>query len=215
MFSNKQKTASALTVAAALTAGAAFGGDLRTGVVNTHPSQGDVEIVDGGTARLDADAEGIFVNMESVGLTPGHIHTLWFVAINAPEACEGAPCTTKDVLKNTSQVQADVGYLDGILVGPEGTASFNGFQAVGPLQGAWFSDGLKGTDGVEVHLVVNDHGPMIEGIVGEMLTTYRAGCTDESIPKPMPASARRQGTPGPNACRLVQFSIFQPEDIQS
>ena len=34
-------------------------------------------------------------------------------------------------------------------------------------------------------------------------------------PAPMPASARADGTPGPNACKLVQFSIFEPAEQNS
>ena len=131
-----------------------------------------------------------------------------------PDACEGSPCTSKDVLKRTEIVEADIGYLDGVIVGNDGAAQFNGFQATGTLEVAWFNHGFEATEGVEIHLVVNDHGPVIDGMIGEMLTTYRAGCTDESIPAPMPESARAQGSPGPNACRLVQFSIFEPADLQ-
>ena len=71
------------------------------------------------------------------------------------------------------------------------------------------------TEGIEVHLVLNDHGPVIEGRTADMLSTYRGGCTTESIPAPMPASARASGTPGPNQCRLVQFSIFKPAGSES
>ena len=103
----------------------------------------------------------------------------------------------------------------GIIVGSDGSGHFAAYQPVGALNGAWFKDGLQQTDEVEVHLVVNDHGPAIEGRVADMLSTYRGGCTTDSIPAPMPASARAQGTPGPNQCRLVQFSIFEPGDSPS
>ena len=215
MLRLKRDTSAVLTAIAVFSANAAFGGDLREAAVKTHPSQGDVKVVAEARSHLGASADGIFVNMDTSKLTPGHVHTLWLVTINEPAACESSPCTSKDVLKRTEIVKADVGYLDGVVVGADGSAQFNGFQHTGALQGAWFSDGLKSTEAVEVHLVINDHGPVIDGMVGEMLTTYRAGCTDESIPAPMPATARADGTPGPNACKLVQFSIFEPAEQNS
>ena len=62
----------------------------------------------------------------------------------------------------------------------------------------------------EIHLVVNDHGPAIPGMVDEMLHTYRGGCTDDSLPPPFPATAKSDGAPGPNTCRLYQSATFQP-----
>lgn len=64
-------------------------------------------------------------------------------------------------------------------------------------------------DDGQVHLVVNDYGPVIDGRVTDMLSTYRDGCADASIPTPMPETARAQGQPGPNECRLVQFAVFK------
>ncbi|MDA5093734.1 hypothetical protein O2N63_06495 [Aliiroseovarius sp. KMU-50] len=206
----------AFTLAAAIstsTAGHADG--LRFGQVQTHPSQGEVSVVSKAEARLHTSTEGIHVSMYTKGLAPGHVHTLWLVTINNPGACEATPCTSKDVLKRTTEVDADVGYAGGIVVGNNGRGQFAAYQPIGDLSGAWFEAGLKNTSNVEVHLVVNDHGPVIPSRLPEMLKTYRDGCTDESIPAPMPASARAQGEPGPNACRLVQFSIFEPEETPS
>jgi hypothetical protein len=196
-------------------AGTVQSNELRSSPVKTHPSQGDVSVVSQANAHLQADKKGIFVAMNTSGLTPGHVHTLWLVTINDPNACETSPCTSKDVLKRTDAVKADVGYAGGIIVDANGNGNFAAYQPVGPLNGAWFKDGLQHTTDVEVHLVVNDHGPAIDGQVADMLATYRGGCTNESIPAPMPASARAQGIPGPNQCRLVQFSIFEPGGHQS
>ena len=213
---NSLKSKSALLGATLLIGTSAVqSGELRSSAVKTHPSQGDVSVVTQAKARIQADDKGIFVAMNTYGLTPGHVHTLWLVTINDPGACDASPCTSRDVLKRTDVVKADVGYAGGIIVGGDGSGSFAAYQPVGDLDGAWFKDGLKRTDDVEVHLVVNDHGPVIEDRVADMLSTYRGGCTNESIPAPMPASARAQGTPGPNQCRLVQFSIFEPDGNQS
>lgn len=204
-----------LLASALAAAGATEADTLRTSPVMTHPSQGEKAAVAGATSRLAVHSGGVFVNFETSGLTPGNVHTLWFVAINDPAQCETENCTSKDVLKRSDIVQSDVGYAGGVIVGDDGSASFNWFQAEGALDGGWFGNGLKNGDAAEIHLVVNDHGPVIDGRVDEMLSTYRDGCTDASIPAPMPDTARVQGEAGPNQCRLVQFTVFKAAQPQS
>ncbi|MCP4385287.1 MAG: hypothetical protein GY798_28400 [Hyphomicrobiales bacterium] len=183
--------------------------DVTTQTVMTHPSQGEVTAVNGAAARLTATDEGMFVGLDTKGLTAGNVHTLWLVVINEPTACETEKCTSRDVLKRSDEVRSDVGYAGGIIVGEDGTGSFAWYQQAGELDGPWFGYGLNDPTSAEVHLVINDHGPAIEGRVADMLSTYRDGCMDESIPGPMPATARAQGEPGPNQCRLVQFTVFK------
>ena len=211
----KMKRTTAMALVAAALATQVSGGEMETSKVITHPSQGDKMEVAGATARMIRHEDGVFVNFDTSGLTPGNVHTLWFVNINDPASCETQPCTAKDVLKRTDAVSADVGYAGGVVVGADGTASFNWHQSEGALSGGWFTAGLIEADNSEIHLVVNDHGPVLEGRVDQMLATYRDGCTDESIPGPMPATARAQGEAGPNACRLMQFAIFQPSAPES
>lgn len=201
----KTLTLSAMGVAIA---GAAFGADYKTARVKIHPSQGKPIFTDNGSARLAIHADGVFANLETDGLTPGNVHTLWFVAINNPAACETQPCTAKDALKRTEIVDADVGYAGGIIVGEDGVGRFTYHQSEGELADKWFTAGLKEASTAEIHLVVNDHGPVLEGRTAEMLATYREGCTDASIPAAMPDTARASGTAGPNECRLVQFAVF-------
>ena len=208
------KLATTTLIAAALATPLAAA-DMETSKVITHPSQGDKIVVEGAMARMSRHENGVFVNFDTSGLTPGNVHTLWFVVVNDPASCETQPCTAKDVLKRTDAVSADVGYGGGVIVGEDGTASFNWHQSEGALSGGWFTAGLADADDAEIHLVVNDHGPVLEGRVDAMLTTYRDGCMEESIPAPMPAAARAQGEPGPNTCRLMQFSIFQPSAADS
>ena len=66
--------------------------------------------------------------------------------------------------------------------------------------------GLIEADEAEIHLVINDHGPLIEGREFEMLNTYRDGCMDQSIPKPMPDAARVLIGPGESASTRMPFS---------
>lgn len=189
--------------------------------MKTHPSQGEVGIVEGGVARQMIYDNGMFVSVDTSGLTPGNVHTLWFVAINNPAGCfdpsaveagkkkNAEDCNSFDVLKRTDVVDSDVGYGGGIIVGEDGTASFSWHQSTGALTNAWFGNGLKNTQQAEIHLVINDHGPAIDGRVDDMLSTYRDGCKDDSIPKPMPDTARADGEAGPNSCRLVQFTVIK------
>jgi hypothetical protein len=51
---------------------------------------------------------------------------------------------------------------------------------------------------------------VIAGLEEEMVSTYRAGCTDASLPAFFPPSAFADGTPGHNTCRLWQTAIFLP-----
>lgn len=199
----------------------------RTTELKTHPSQGEVTVVEDAVVRQIAHENGMFVNIDTNGLTPGHVHTLWFVSINNPAGCfdpdavaakrkaRAEDCTSFDVLKRTAMTDADVGYAGGVVVGKDGTASFSWHQSIGELNAAWFGNGMKSSQQSEIHLVINDHGPVIEGRVGDMLSTYRDGCKDESIPKPMPSTARADGKAGPNTCRLVQFAVFKAADAAS
>ncbi len=65
--------------------------------------------------------------------------------------------------------------------------------------------------GAKIHLVLNDHGRLHPEIAALMLTSYRGGCSDGSLPPPFPASAKADGVPGPNACVLIQDAIFQQD----
>jgi hypothetical protein len=141
--------------------------------------------------------------------TARHVYTLWWVVINQPEACATSPCKSPDVLKSTAKTNSDVTNGDGIVVGGEGKGHFNGFLAVGDMPNSWFDNGYRNPQGAEIHIVINDHGPLIPDMAENMLNSYRGGCTDASLPPPFPATAKADGKPGPNTCRLVQVAIFQ------
>lgn len=214
-------------VAALLSVTAVHAQTPRTTEMKTHPSQGKVGVVEESIVRQIAYDDGMFVNIDTKGLTPGNVHTLWFVSINNPAGCfdpdgvakkrkqRAEDCTSYDVLKRTSMTDSDVGYAGGVVAGEDGSASFSWHQKVGELKSAWFGNGLKSPQHSEIHLVINDHGPVINERVGDMLSTYRDGCMESSIPKPMPATARADGSEGPNTCRLVQFAIFKSTDAAS
>jgi hypothetical protein len=185
--------------------------DLQSASVNWHPQSGS-GAVSGATARLVRTDRNIIASFHSKDLIPGHVYTLWLLIINNPSECADFPadCTAGDILFNTEAVQADVTYGGGIVAGRRGMGTLSGHMSVGELPNAWFGHGLQETRNADIHLVVNDHGPAIPGMVDEMLHTYRGGCTDDSLPPPFPATAKSDGAPGPNTCRLYQSATFQP-----
>lgn len=151
---------------------------------------------------------GISFRLNTTDLRPGHAYTVWLVIINHPEECAASTCTADDIFHNP-EVNAQVTFGAGHVVGKGGRAGFAGQQPVGPIEEGWITDrGLERPRHAQIQLTLNDHGPTISGMVDEMIHTYRAGCTDESLPPIFPATARADGTPGPNTCRLYQSAVF-------
>lgn len=163
-------------------------------------------------AQLVRTGSGISWSIRTEQLKPGHSYTVWTVVINNPSACQTPnQCVPNpDVLVNFAATQSQVVYGGGHVVGGSGQAGFGGRLATGPIPNGWFEgQGLTNPLGAEVHFVLNDHGPVIPALLPEMIKTYRAGCTDASLPAIFPDSAKADGTPGPNACVLTQFVMFR------
>jgi hypothetical protein len=179
--------------------------------VQTHPSQGKVRAVPGAKALLMTTEAGAFASVATRELTPGNAYTLWWVVINKPSACEQSPCSRDDVVLRSATTRADVGYADGLIAGADGTGRFASHLPVGPLPQDWFGIGLDRPQRAEIHLVINDHGPLLPEMAASMLGSARGGCVDKSFPAEFPAAAFADGTPGPNTCRFVQMAIFSPE----
>jgi hypothetical protein len=182
---------------------------MTTTTVRTHPSQGDVVEVDGTRADLFTTDDGITMSLETADLEVGHVYTAWWVIVNDPASCEASPCAPADILGNSAGVSSEVTFADGILVTEDRKMEFAASLTTGELPEAWFGAGLTNPTGAEVHIVIQDHGPVIAEMVADMLNSLRAGCTDESVPAPYPDIAKADGEAGPNTCRLVQFAIFQ------
>lgn len=193
-----------------LTPAATMANSLKTGVIS-HPSQGPVVNIEGATTKITSYEEGIAVNMQTKNLEPGHVYTLVFAVMNKPQDCANAPglCTPVDVLKNWQVTGSDVVYADGAVADSSGTVNFRAFVEANQPQGFWFNSGLTNPMGAEIHLLVQDHGPAIADKLSSMLTSFRGGCRDEGLPKAAPTTAKADGEPGPNTCRLVQVSRFQ------
>ena len=182
--------------------------------VKTHASRGDVTVVADAKAQLMHSDGGVMMSFETSELTPGNVYTAWWVFINNPDGCETIPCTPKDVLGNSDVVVSDLGYADGLIADEDGHGHFTVFQSLGELSNAWIGNGFQNLGGAEIHVILNEHGPVVPEMVDNMLGSYRGGCTDESLPPPFPDTAKADGTPGPNPCQLFQFAIFAPQQAE-
>ncbi len=168
-------------------------------------------VINNAEARLSTDADGATMTMKTAELTPGHVTTAWWVIVTRPELCETSPCEAEDIIGRAERVGTQIIYADGAVNSPEGKARFAGFLPSGSVEAGWYDQALDNPTKMEVHLVLNDHGPLIPEIAASMLTTYRGGCSDESLPPPFPASAKADGVPGPNTCQLIQAAIFMQD----
>jgi hypothetical protein len=189
-------------------AAASGSGGPITAPVNWHMQSGSGLVADA-WATLHTRENGASFTFHAAELKKGHVYTIWFVVINAPENCATKPCTPADVLLDTENVQANVTYGAGHVVGESGMAAFAGFIPVGEMPDGWFTTPFTNPLGAEIHLVLNDHGPLIPNLASDMIQSYRGGCTDESLPPIFPDTAFADGIPGPNTCRLYQVAIFE------
>ena len=177
--------------------------------ITTHPSQGDVVDIEGGTATLVSTKDGIAARFVTTNLEENHAYTLWVAMINNPEACSAHPCPGPEVLGNTDAVQSEMVQGDSLLYSKDAHMEFTTFIPAGDVPDGWYGNGLTNPMGAEIHLVVQDHGELIPDMATTMLNTVRGGCTDESVPPPYPDVAKADGEPGPNTCRGIQVAVFQ------
>ena len=175
--------------------------------VTTHPSRGEVEVVADASAHIVTGVNGATLSFDATDLNPGHVYTVWFVVFNNPEACTAIPCSGKDLLGNPDAVGGEAGYATGEIADEAGNATFFTHMDLGEVPNAWFGNGFTNPD-AEIHLVLMDAGPVIEGMEDEMLGSLRGGCTDESVPAAYPETAKADGFTGPNTCQLYQVALF-------
>lgn len=182
-----------------------------TAVVNWHAQQaafGRTGLVADASATVVRNANGLSFRLTTNSLTPGNAYTLWLVVITNPEACTSTPCTAADIFNPATLSQ--VAFAAGHVAGDAGRGTFAGSVKEGTLSG-WLPDrSFEDAMGVSVHLVINDHGPMLPAYMPGMIHTYRGGCSNASpFPAIFPATARADGEVGPNICRLYQAATFE------
>jgi hypothetical protein len=161
-----------------------------------------------GEATLYTDENGATMVFMTSDLVPGNVYTAWWVIMNNPEVCASTPCTPEDVIGNAAEVGTQITFADSLIADETGQATFAGHLPAGEIADGWYNQTFDDPMSAEIHIVINDHGPRIETALVSMLSSYRGGCTDESLPEPFPDSAKADGVAGRNACALVQDAIF-------
>jgi len=168
----------------------------------------DASIVSPDGSHLTRFDNGVFVRLNTTGLTPKEVDTLWWVVFNNPENCShgtgGFRCGEGDLppFGGDPSVQASVMYADGRIIGSSGNAHYASYLRTGDTAGALFGPGLLNPMTADVHLVVRSHGQLIPTLVGEQLHTFGGGCNNPDIP---PGT----GTPGHNTCIDLQFAVHE------
>jgi hypothetical protein len=175
-------------------ANAQNGGSNRKTQITAQPllafSDGSV-LPSGGTILVRTD-KGVYMSIHAFGLTPGNAVSAWFVFFNEPKKCKTSPCTPADL--SNPDVQPSLVNATGRIVGPDGTADFGAFRAIGDTTGAVSGPGLLDPKKAEIHLAVRSHGPAILDnlqTLKEQLSIFNGGCP-------------------PNTCATLQISIHQP-----
>ncbi|MBT8426160.1 MAG: hypothetical protein HKN98_16830 [Silicimonas sp.] len=188
----------------------AEGNMMETGLVWTPPSGKSGDIANSHAALLTSE-DGAAMRLKTSGFEPGHVITVWFVAVQRPENCLERPCPPTDAMGRSDEVNS-VAALGGSAVANEnGEISVAGFMPSGAVESNFFDTELTDPTTAEFHLALHSHGPLIPEMAADMLSSYRGGCTDESIPPYYPASAASFGMPGPNDCSTTQVAIFMQD----
>lgn len=147
----------------------------------------------------------VFITSE---LEANHVYTAWWVLMNNPSACETTPCSPTDVIGNAEAVGTQITFADSLIADESGQATFASYLPAGTIDNGWYDQDFENPLTAEIHIVINDHGELISDLAQSMLSTYRGGCTDDSLPPPFPDTAKADGEDGTNSCALVQDAIF-------
>lgn len=166
------------------------------------PTPGDQ--VEGAQAKLTTNESGATVRFQTSGLTPGNAYTVWWIIFNNPAACAAPGCSDADF--GNAAALPELTYATGHVIGDSGKGNFGAHLQAGEVPGGWFGYGFTNPTGAEIHVAIHDHGPMIPSLVNEMISTFAGGCSNDY--SGMPPNAQN-GTPGPNECATVQFTVVK------
>lgn len=157
-----------------------------------------------GASTLVRTDHGVSTTLDTTALRSGDVVTLWWIVFNNPSACtHGIPgvsqCGEQDAFNaHPAGPRSSVLHAAGRIIDEDGTAGYGAHLKVGDTSRALFGPGLLDARGAEIVLVLRSHGPKIPDLVSEMLRTFGAGCNN---------APPGTGTPGPNECAEVQFSV--------
>ncbi len=196
-----------LSLIAAATTGAA---ETRTLPLSWTPPSGETPgPIDGTRALLVTGPEGASMHLTSKHLTPGNAVTIWFVALQNPQLCQKNPCTPKEAM-GMAEMETVAVNGGGTVVPADGRIEVSAHLPAGVVDNNLFETDFVSPETAEYHLVIHDHGPLIPELAADMLSSFRGGCTLESVPPHYPVSARSDGQGGPNTCVSRQVALFVP-----
>ncbi len=201
-----------IAFSSALLSSAALAGSITKPMSWTPPSGNTPGPIDGTSAVLEKGPFGAAMAIRSSGLTPGDVVTVWWVAIQSHQNCQSNPCTPKEAMGDGMQNDTVAKLAAGGVVEDDGTISLASFLPVGTVEGNFYDTTFHSPETAEYHLPMVNHGPLDPGIAGEMLSSFRAGCTDESLPDYYPDNAKADGTKGNFTCKTVQAALFPVAD---
>ena len=149
-----------------------------------------------GRSHLLRTQDGLRGKVQTSGLTPGDIVTLWFVAFQNPDGCIGA---CDNPAEDLGPGRAALAFGGGQHVPPSGRVTIVGRLDVGgavvvidpPPAGDPSADVFDTPIGSEVHLVIRTHGPVLPDLLGEQMGSFNGGCP-------------------PNTCASIQAGVHQP-----
>lgn len=189
--------------------------DQRTLPMSWTPPSGETPgPIDGTQAILVSGPDGASMHLKSHGLTPGNAVTVWFVAIQKPERCQKNPCSPVEAM-GMPEMEAVAVNGGGTVVAKDGTVEVSAYLPAGEVPTNLFDTDFVAPETSEYHLVIHDHGPLIPQIAADMLSSYRGGCTLDSVPPHYPESARTDGEGGPNTCVTRQVALFVPAKMSN
>ena len=180
----------------------------------TPPSGQTPGPIDGSQALLVTGPGGASMHLTSRGLTPGNAVTIWFVALQNPQLCKKNPCTPVEAM-GMPEMESVAVNGGGTVVAKDGTVEVSAHLPAGEVPTSLFDTDFVSPETAEYHLVIHDHGPLIPDLAADMLSSYRGGCTLESVPPHYPDTARTDGEGGPNTCVSRQVALFVPAHLSN
>jgi len=158
--------------------------DAGNQAANGHTSVSDVfvfnsdQVIPTGSSALTRTNHAVVATMDTVGLTPGNVYTVWWVIFNEPQHCASTNCGLGDL--PTPLVRASLLWGTGrIITDPYGQGQFSAHLVAGSPEGAVeFGPGLNNPMKAQIHLVLRNHGEASGDLdtLHEQLTTFNGGC---------------------------------------
>ncbi len=175
----------------------------------------DASVIDGANATLMRMDSGVYMTIDTVGLTPGHAVTAWFVVFNKPDNCSGGECGEDDIfnldadgkfilpadgsppmnMDGIESANISVLRLDGLIIDTDGKANYRGHLPLNDASEAIFGAGLVDAHKAEIHAVIRDHQEPKPGMANEMVNSMNGGCSENWPNDP---------------CVDLQFAVFKP-----